>query len=175
MKIDKVKSLIEEVNAYVAETEKEIEDFRIRILGNKGDDILEGAEGNDTLAGGKDDDLLEGKAGDDDLRGQKGEDTLIGGAGEDTLEGGNSDDIFVFESLTDSTDGAKDLITDFEQGDDLIDLTGLGFTAVAAGAGSGSILGFFSDAVSTYLVDADSTFAVKFDGVISLADTDFIF
>jgi phenylalanyl-tRNA synthetase alpha chain len=37
MKIDKVKELIDEVNAYVAETEKEIEDFRIRILGNKGE------------------------------------------------------------------------------------------------------------------------------------------
>lgn len=37
MKIDKVKELIEEVNAYVAETDKEIEDFRIRILGNKGE------------------------------------------------------------------------------------------------------------------------------------------
>jgi len=37
MKIDQVKQLITEVNAYVAETEKEIEEFRIRILGNKGE------------------------------------------------------------------------------------------------------------------------------------------
>lgn len=37
MKIDKVKELIEEVKKYQASTEKEIEDFRIRILGSKGE------------------------------------------------------------------------------------------------------------------------------------------
>ena len=52
------------------------------------------------------------------LNGGDGEDVLNGGDGNDTLIGGADADVFVFGD----NDGA-DLVTDFENGSDTIDLT----------------------------------------------------
>ena len=68
--------------------------------------------------------MLSGGAGNDRLLGLSGADTLEGGTGNDILQGGTADgavDRFVFNS----GDGS-DLITDFELGVDLIDLTSTG-------------------------------------------------
>jgi Ca2+-binding RTX toxin-like protein len=89
------------------------------IDGKAGDDILDGGAGHDTLLGGKGNDLLGG--GD-------GNDTLVGGKGADQLAGGLGRDTFVFQSLSDSTmvDGRpQDVILDFMEGVDSIDLSGL--------------------------------------------------
>jgi Ca2+-binding RTX toxin-like protein len=76
------------------------------ILGNQGQDIIRGGEGNDTLYGGKEGDQLFGDAGDDFLSGDRGVDTLTGGQGRDRF------------AL--STGGGSDIITDFDNANDFI-------------------------------------------------------
>jgi Ca2+-binding RTX toxin-like protein len=76
------------------------------ILGNEGQDSISGGEGNDSLFGGKGNDQLSGGAGDDFLLGDRDNDTLTGGLGSDTF------------AL--STGGGLDIITDFENTIDYI-------------------------------------------------------
>ncbi|MEM9060676.1 MAG: hypothetical protein AAGD13_09460 [Pseudomonadota bacterium] len=71
------------------------------IDGNGGDNTLTGQQGNDRLDG------------------NAGNDTLDGAGGNDILEGGSGADVFALSA-------GVDLILDFEDGSDLIDLTGLG-------------------------------------------------
>jgi Ca2+-binding RTX toxin-like protein len=61
----------------------------------KGDDLLSGSDGNDTLAGGNGDDVLLGGAGNDILNGGAGDDILVGGTGADVLHGGAGDDLLI--------------------------------------------------------------------------------
>jgi Ca2+-binding RTX toxin-like protein len=76
------------------------------ILGNDGQDSISGGEGNDTLFSGKGNDQLSGGAGDDFLSGDRDIDTLTGGQGSDTF------------AL--STGGGLDIITDFDNTTDFI-------------------------------------------------------
>jgi len=80
-----------------------------------------------TLNGGAGDDVLAGMAGKDSLVGGIGNDWLIGGTGADTLTGGVGNDVFVFDSLTTSTD--KDTIKDYVTGEDHLDLSRSVFAA----------------------------------------------
>ena len=123
-------------------------------------DVIYGDDGADTLYGG---------AGDDNLFGQAGEDILISGTGDDYLEGGDGDDIFRFDSVTDSsyTDGV-DYIGDFTQGDDLLDVSALGFTDV-------SDFSVYNGGTYTELYDASGDFAVGFSGDYTFTNSDFIF
>ncbi len=97
------------------------------ISGNNRNDALDGGNGNDLLNGfGKQDilsgndgnDTLKGGNGNDTLRGGNGNDVLIGNQGKDIISGGNGADIFVYNSLQDK----KDIITDFQPGEDIIDV-----------------------------------------------------
>ncbi len=109
------------------------------LLGGNGNDKLDGGDGTDTLTGGagKDvlkggdqNDILNGGIGNDILRGGNGVDRLNGDSGTDTLDGGNGSDVFVFER-----GGAKDIILDWEDGKDRLDLSDWGlstFREVAA-------------------------------------------
>ena len=119
------------------------------LQGRAGDDVLSGGRGDDTLVGGAGDDILSGGRNEDVLDGGKGDDTLIGGKGDDTLTGGRGSDTFVQNF---SQQGA-DTITDFNPGQDTIELQGFGgienisrisLTEVDGGtrieAGSGSTL-----------------------------------
>ena len=100
-----------------------------RLTGGDDADTLRGGNGNDTLFGGNDGavasrssdggDLLEGGKGRDYLAGGDGDDTLVDGPGLDTLFGGDDADVFVLVP-----DGTRDIIEDFEDGRDLIDLRG---------------------------------------------------
>ena len=117
-----------------------------RLKGGAGADSLEGGEGNDVLEGGNQDDVLDGGLGNDRLDGGGGSDMLFGGEGSDTIDGGNGAD------TVDGGDGADNIdvghgdvatggagadsfrflgdfgvntITDFEDGADLMRLTGL--------------------------------------------------
>jgi Ca2+-binding RTX toxin-like protein len=138
------------------------------LTGNTGSNTLWGNDGNDSLTGG---------AGNDTLYGGIGNDTLNGGAGQDALFGEAGADRFRFSSLGDSVDAARDKINDFTSGSDKIDVIGLGFTGVQAGAGSGAIIGYTYDAGLnlTYVSDADSTFSFQMAGHIILSASDFIF
>ena len=97
-----------------------------------------GGGGNDTLRGNDVANVLNGGAGADSLVGAAGNDTLIGGLGMDRLEGGDGADLFLFASGDSAVGANRDLILEFEQGEDKIDLTGAGgaqFIGVSAFTG----------------------------------------
>ena len=100
------------MDAFIGNSEDNI------IKGGAGADLIVGGQGNDTLYGGEDGDRLEGGEGDDTLYGGSGTDWLIGGEGDDTLTGGADADTFVV-----AAGHGDDTITDFTDGEDLIDLT----------------------------------------------------
>lgn len=93
------------------------------------------ADGPDWLFGGLGNDLIFGGGGEDLLDGGTGEDRLIGGRGVDTLVGGAGPDIFIFGRMLEppnSTNpaidtgvglGNRDLVLDFHQGEDRLDLS----------------------------------------------------
>ncbi|WP_238368135.1 calcium-binding protein [Mesobacterium pallidum] len=114
-----------------------------RLDGGKGADELRGAAGEDTLFGGDWRDTLHGGSGDDTLFGGGGDDSLLGGTGDDTMTGGSGADVFVLGPWSGS-----DLITDFQDGIDKIDISRFGLQAGAygtdiapaiSGAGGGSL------------------------------------
>jgi Ca2+-binding RTX toxin-like protein len=98
-----------------------------RITGNSGNNRLSGGMGNDTLSGAAGNDILRGGMGADVLFGGAGDDTLRGDLGRDTLTGGSGRDTFVFNALNQTGPDAAsaDTITDFTQGEDRIDLSGI--------------------------------------------------
>jgi trimeric autotransporter adhesin len=65
--------------------------------------------------------LLSGMGGDDTLSGGSGDDVLTGGVGRDLLTGGGGNDRYVYTS----PDDAGDIITDFSNGNDVLDLRDL--------------------------------------------------
>jgi Ca2+-binding RTX toxin-like protein len=120
------------------------------VLGGAGNDTINGygaagvspvgnagiinADGPDLLFGGAGDDLLRGGGGGDLLHGGTGQDTLVGGVDVDTLTGGTGHDVFVFGRFlepfatnfaldTGVGRGNRDLILDFHQGQDRLDLS----------------------------------------------------
>ena len=97
------------------------------LVGGDGADRMFGGGGNDNLYGGNDADRLFGGADQDFLFGGNGADVLNAGAGADGMHGGGGADRFVFSSLSDMTSEANDsdVIDDFEQGADTIDLSAM--------------------------------------------------
>jgi len=98
-----------------------------------GDDYLNGNLGNDTIVSGTGADVLLGEDGADNLSGGGGNDTLVGGTGVDNLTGGSGSDTFRFDALSDSAVGSPDIITDFSQGSDKIDLSLIDANSTSAG------------------------------------------
>jgi Ca2+-binding RTX toxin-like protein len=180
------------------------------IFGLTGDDVIYGRGGSDSLAGGigqdtvlgqagadtvdgdlffgSQDDVLAGGSGNDVMFGQGGDDALAGGYGADTLTGGSGSDVFVFIDACDT----NDVITDFQQGQDVIDLaaTVLGTTLYAAGTldfdpdnGAGFdaaySVSFFDDGTNTTVIvelDGDvatAELAITLLGVYTLTASDF--
>ncbi|NBZ86042.1 calcium-binding protein [Stagnihabitans tardus] len=95
------------------------------ITGNNGENRLFGAIGNDQLIASAGDDSLEGNSGNDTLSGGNGDDILNGGTGTDQLTGGADGDIFRFRRVNEMSKVNPDLITDFLQVEDRIDLSAL--------------------------------------------------
>ena len=89
-----------------------------RLIGNSGNDIMKGGDGQDKLNGGNGRDKLFGEQQRDILNGGAGNDLIMGGLGKDVLTGGADRDQFRFTSVQDF----GDRITDFEIGNDKIDL-----------------------------------------------------
>ena len=92
----------------------------------------------DILPGGTLDDVLIGGAGADVLLGGAGADLIEDGRGSDTLNGGDGADTYILRA-----DGTRDLIEDFQQGQDRLDLSdwpmfydpnAIGYSATATGA-----------------------------------------
>jgi Ca2+-binding RTX toxin-like protein len=107
-----------------------------KLKGGNGDDVLTGApvghmgfDDHDILLGGRGNDTLVGQAGDDTLKGGKGDDVLDPGEGNNVLVGGRGADTFMFGYASPGFPGSAppngDVIADFEQGHDTIDLSRL--------------------------------------------------
>lgn len=82
-----------------------------------------GSSGVNVITGSSTDNRLEGRGGNDILVGGDGADTIIGGDNDDQLSGGAGADLFVFNLKDD-----KDVITDFEDGTDMLDFSSTGLT-----------------------------------------------
>ena len=114
-----------------------------REFGDDGADKILGGNGGDEEHGGADNDLLIGDAGvgpggndnmfgddgADTLNGGGGNDLLTGGTGNDTLTGGEGDDTFIFNT---NEGPENDTITDFQSGQDTVQLDGVGADFVVA-------------------------------------------
>ncbi|MES1199447.1 MAG: calcium-binding protein, partial [Pseudomonadota bacterium] len=85
------------------------------------------------LNGNDFDNVLTALGGNDVIQGLGGNDHIIGGAGQDNIFGGAGNDVFVYQALGDSgiTGATRDLINDFTQGQDAIDLSAI--DAIAGG------------------------------------------
>ena len=116
------------------------------LVGTRFGDTMAGGTGNDSLAGAAGDDVLYGGIGGDRLAGEAGNDTLTGGAGLDRLKGGAGLDVFVFASGS-----ARDVVTDFADGSDRIDLSAYGFANLAAATAHFANVG--ADCAFTFGVD----------------------
>ena len=75
------------------------------LLGEEGSDLLVGNQGDDALDGGDDNDFLIGNGGDDVLKGGAGEDWIAGGDGNDMILAGDNDDTVWGETGSDSIFG----------------------------------------------------------------------
>ena len=172
------------------------------LQGGNGDDALNGDDGLDTLLGGGGLDTLSGGNGNDQLRGGAGIDSLNGGAGRDVLIGGDfvlgafpgdgAADTFVFNDVTDSIAGGatRDIIRDFEQTFDIIDLSAIdaitggsddAFTLIGPAAFSGTAgeLRAFNAGANTVVradVDGDGTadFEILINGIHPMITADFV-
>ncbi|MGB3560918.1 MAG: calcium-binding protein [Geitlerinemataceae cyanobacterium] len=121
------------------------------------DDLLVGDAGNDTLNGFSGDDILLGGQDDDDLLGWTGNDTLVGGVGQDYLTGWEGRDTFVLspgEILHSSFDVFKDFDPD-PNGDFIglaygLERTDLSFTAVESYEFDGETYAVASVVVSAF-------------------------
>ena len=95
------------------------------IIGSGYNDTLSGSDADNNIRGGNGNDVISGGNGTDSLNGQNGNDTIIGGKGFDILVGGAGADRFVYQNSTDSTHAERDVILDFGNGKDKIDLSAL--------------------------------------------------
>jgi Ca2+-binding RTX toxin-like protein/subtilisin-like proprotein convertase family protein len=85
---------------------------------------VEGNGDDDRFFGGIMPEYMNGGAGNDVFFGGSNNDTMVGGVGADTMTGGADDDVYLFETMAQmgNSMGTRDVITDFVQGEDLIDL-----------------------------------------------------
>ena len=111
-----------------------------------------GTAGADKLVGDAGDNFLDGKAGNDVLNGGAGNDILYGGAGRDIMTGGAGNDVFLFKAVSDMGTKAstRDIITDFTQGQDKIDLSAIDANLKQSG-----------DQAFTFLTGDDQAFSRK--------------
>ena len=110
---------------------------KAQATGGAGSDTLSGFE---NLTGSEFNDTLTGTSGANTIIGGAGNDTIKGGGGADILIGGQGADNFVFAALTDSAPSARDLITDFVHGSDIIDLSAIDANTARSGFGDQAFL-----------------------------------
>lgn len=150
--------------------------------GGAGADNLSGGDDQDTLKGGSGDDTLLGGSGQDDLRGGDGNDVLEtsgkgdvlnGGRGDDTLTSGGGNDEFVF-----GIKAGDDVITDFADGNDKIDLSAYNLQNFNALNSSGALSNLSGDGVIIDLSVIGGVGSITIEGALVVGDfsaADFIF
>ena len=137
---------------------------------------------------------ISGGSGNDNITGSAGNDTILGNAGADNLTGSGGQDNFVFIAASESRRTTIDTITDFVQGTDIIDLSGIdanistlltndAFDFIGSGpfAGTPGSLRFDTTSIAGVTrilghVDSNSSvdFEVRLLGTYNLTSTDFI-
>ncbi len=153
------------------------------------------------IIGGSGNDTIIGSGAANELSGGRGSDVLDGRGGKDILTGGEGDDVFVFRNIAHSSSGAanRDVITDFTQGEDRIDLSiidanttisgnqaftflasvGAAFTGLA-GELNFSFEDLDGDETDRTIITADvngdqvADFSIELTGLIDLTAVDFI-
>ncbi|MGV6812327.1 MAG: calcium-binding protein [Brevirhabdus sp.] len=123
-----------------------------QILGDAGNDTIIGGASDDFINGGADNDELSGRGGDDTLIGDTGFDTLLGGHGNDSLDGGGRSDLLDGGRGDDTMTGGggadtfvfarkagDDVITDFQDNSDAVDLRAFGLQNFNALNSSGAL------------------------------------
>lgn len=102
-----------------------------------------GNELDNLLVGNYGDNYLEGGAGNDWLAAKAGSNILYGGPGRDWLVGGTGPDIFLYKDIADSPPGqsTRDLINNFTRGQDRIDLSAIDADQLADGHQSFTFIG----------------------------------
>ena len=150
---------------------------------------------SNTITGGTGSDVLDGGSSNDALNGGIGADTLIGGRGADTLSGGAGRDMFVFNDVADlgNSLALTDVILDFEQGVDRIDLSRIDASSIdrgnntfiwssnnaSFGTSSAGEIRYATENGRTIIYgdtdrDTQSEFQIVLRGVYTLAASDFI-
>ena len=115
-----------------------------RVVTGDGSDSIYGNAQDNHLSGMRGDDTLYGQSGNDVLLGGDGNDLLDGGTGADTLYGSQGIDTFVLRPGDGgASEALADVITDFQDGTDLLFLTGAITSPIQLSltAGSGSYAG----------------------------------
>ena len=87
------------------------------IMGYGGNDNVKGGGGSDEIRGGDGNDKINGGGGNDDIYGGGGKDKMDGSKGNDQLTGNGGADKFVMKKK-----GGTDVITDFQDDTDLLQL-----------------------------------------------------
>lgn len=110
--------------------------LRDKIEGYGGADVLSGLDGADKIDGGAGADRLFGGNGNDHLEGGFGADLLFGGGGADKLESGQGNDVMSGGAGRDSfvyyRGDDNDIVSDFVDNIDRIDLTAFNFSNARA-------------------------------------------
>ncbi len=159
------------------------------ILGGTGNDTSIGGSGNDYFIDIEGNNNFFGNGGKDTLAAGDGDDLLNGGKGSDTLFGGGGKDIFKYDSLNDSkysqlnaSELTSDYIGDFTQGQDKIDLSGLGFQNITKDtsnlpAEDSDTLDYYYDQQYgvTVIENQDNSFQIRVAGQVDFNNGDFIF
>ena len=155
------------------------------LVGNALINQLEGGEGADQMNAGAGNDTLLGQGGDDTLIADEGADILNGGLGRDILWGGDGEDIFEFLDVAESGIGSsRDVIKDWEEGIDLIDLAAMGATSFSdsgftntAGEVAYELIGGGNKTVIEYDHDGDGAADFKIlinNGGFTMTESDFV-
>jgi Ca2+-binding RTX toxin-like protein len=142
-----------------------------------------GGSGSDTLLdfenliGSNFDDVLIGSEGDNTINALQGNDLIIGDGGSDKLIGGDGADVFRYQDILDSgpAEVTRDLITDFTQGVDHIDLSMIDADLVTAGDQAFTFIGSadFSTTDATGQLRYDATLGVLYASNDADADAEF--
>ncbi|MCG7394811.1 heme peroxidase [Microvirga sp. ACRRW] len=166
------------------------------LSGLDGDDTLNGNGGNDTLNGGVGNDNVNGGSGNDVMDGGIGNDTIDGASGVDRMSGGTGTDTFLFDDdETGGTAATRDVIVDFVQGTDRINIDAIDANRSLTSLGSDQDFTFIGTAAFTAngqlryrfegnqtiiegryatLFGGSATFQIALEGLVSLTANDFI-
>jgi Ca2+-binding RTX toxin-like protein len=161
------------------------------VTGNAGDNVVQSGSGNDIMSGMAGNDELRGGGGNDTLYGDDGDDLLIGQSGADAYDGGIGADVLRIGYWDSGIGVDADSVYGFEQGLDLIDVSGWDADMATAGnqafafigtAAFGNVAGelrYEYDGVAFTVVEADydgdaiADFQIFVAGDVPLTSADF--